>query len=409
MQSVKDDKERGQILVQVALMVVVLFAFVALALDVGHVYAGRRRMQNAADAGALAGAQAICFDRLSEDEAKEVAREYAVERNDSQGADVGVVSSIGAAAGYTVTVVTSQTLDTFFAGVINIDTAHVRAQAVARCGPASAARQVWPLAFDYDTFTNTVECGTEFMVFNDTSVYDKVDGEYVLSEECATGCSCADEGEDLDEEDPCYDKCDCDVFGPPIAPGAYGWLDLPSPADIGENYDIPEGCVETAGGKKWLECWIKNDFPALIRKGMCLTGEAGVMAATEDGVNGRTFLHGGEDADPYVNVVLWDRICDHPNDPDPLGQEGTPYHVAGFGCVEVIEYTKVDIFQCGIADPGPPDRCWNDVKVIRAKRLCPPDPETAYPGDPGWDQCRASGDTGGQGDPRQPWTVSIVE
>ncbi len=48
--------ENGQTLVWVALAMVVLLAFVGLAIDGGAVYAERRRMQNAADAGALAGA-----------------------------------------------------------------------------------------------------------------------------------------------------------------------------------------------------------------------------------------------------------------------------------------------------------------------------------------------------------------
>ena len=46
--------EDGQVLIQVALMLVVLLTFVGLAIDGGLVYAERRQMQNAADAAALA-------------------------------------------------------------------------------------------------------------------------------------------------------------------------------------------------------------------------------------------------------------------------------------------------------------------------------------------------------------------
>ena len=75
------DRHRGgQILVLVALALFVLVGFVALAVDVGHIYRERRHMQNAADAGALAGARELCQgEGASQAEAR--AREYAVDRN----------------------------------------------------------------------------------------------------------------------------------------------------------------------------------------------------------------------------------------------------------------------------------------------------------------------------------------
>ena len=45
----------------VALAIFVLVAILALAIDVGRFYQQRRDMQNAADAGALAGAGDLCF------------------------------------------------------------------------------------------------------------------------------------------------------------------------------------------------------------------------------------------------------------------------------------------------------------------------------------------------------------
>jgi len=54
-------KQSGQVLIQVALMIGVLLLMAALAVDVGNMYAERRRMQNAADAGALAGARDLCL------------------------------------------------------------------------------------------------------------------------------------------------------------------------------------------------------------------------------------------------------------------------------------------------------------------------------------------------------------
>src|SRR5690606_4536767 len=81
--------ERGQTLVQVALMLVVLLGFAALAIDGGMVYAERRHMQNAADAGALAGARELCLSG-SETLAIEKARAYTVGQNGAASADVTI-------------------------------------------------------------------------------------------------------------------------------------------------------------------------------------------------------------------------------------------------------------------------------------------------------------------------------
>jgi hypothetical protein len=66
-------QERGQSLVLVVFMLIVLLVFAGLAIDGGMVFLERRRMQNAADAGALAGArelvEAMCdqTDRVTAD------------------------------------------------------------------------------------------------------------------------------------------------------------------------------------------------------------------------------------------------------------------------------------------------------------------------------------------------------
>lgn len=52
----KRNLERGQAIVLLAVTIVVLLGFTALAIDGGMVYADRRRAQNGADAAALAGA-----------------------------------------------------------------------------------------------------------------------------------------------------------------------------------------------------------------------------------------------------------------------------------------------------------------------------------------------------------------
>jgi Flp pilus assembly protein TadG len=51
--------ERGQHMVQFALMLPVLIAFMGLVIDVGNAYAHQRRVQNAADAAATAGGMVL--------------------------------------------------------------------------------------------------------------------------------------------------------------------------------------------------------------------------------------------------------------------------------------------------------------------------------------------------------------
>ena len=168
-------KQKGQVLVQVALLMVVLLAFLALAIDVGHVYAERRRMQNAADAGALAGAQEICFGDYGEAEGK--AREYTITRNGAQTADIDI-------QGGTVTVVAGETVPTFFAGVIGFPTVDVSAIAAAACGKARSALGLWPIAFNEGLWYKKA-CGQKFLLWDDSDRADcdtwncDVDGDEV--------------------------------------------------------------------------------------------------------------------------------------------------------------------------------------------------------------------------------------
>ena len=48
--------ERGQALVLIVLAIVAMFGFAALAVDIGRLYAERRRVQSAADAAVLSAA-----------------------------------------------------------------------------------------------------------------------------------------------------------------------------------------------------------------------------------------------------------------------------------------------------------------------------------------------------------------
>ena len=58
----RHESERGAVLIHVAIGIVVLIGFLTFVVDYGVMWVGRRQAQNAADAGALAGAVAMAFD-----------------------------------------------------------------------------------------------------------------------------------------------------------------------------------------------------------------------------------------------------------------------------------------------------------------------------------------------------------
>jgi len=149
-------KQSGQVLIQVALMIGVLLLMAALAVDVGNIYAERRRMQNAADAGALAGARDLCLGG-SVDHAIAVATLYAT-ANGASGAAVII-------DGYRVEVEASTAAQMFFAGIVGINSVDVSAVAEAECGCADSPCSVFPMAFDLPTWED-VGCEQEF--YDDT-------------------------------------------------------------------------------------------------------------------------------------------------------------------------------------------------------------------------------------------------
>ena len=77
--------ERGAVLIQVMIATIALIAFITFVVDYGVMWVGRRQAQNAADAGAMAGAIALAFDDFSDrtdtGPAKTAARQLALTNN----------------------------------------------------------------------------------------------------------------------------------------------------------------------------------------------------------------------------------------------------------------------------------------------------------------------------------------
>src|SRR5579859_3186445 len=105
-------QERGQSAVLVALLLVALMGMLALAIDGGYALFMRRQAQNAADAGALAGAHDYC---VSQNAASAITRanEYAITRNGATRTLVQVNNGI-------VTVSATITMATTFGAVLGV-------------------------------------------------------------------------------------------------------------------------------------------------------------------------------------------------------------------------------------------------------------------------------------------------
>ena len=133
-------RDRGDSLVMVALSLFVLLALLALAIDVGFAYSERRRMQNAADSGALAGA-AVMMKGGTDGEILSAIDDY-THRNTAQtfeatyapsGRPVGGGSVPSDATGIEVTAVVD--FPTFLAFLVGTNTIEAHGDATGGFGP----------------------------------------------------------------------------------------------------------------------------------------------------------------------------------------------------------------------------------------------------------------------------------
>lgn len=131
--------ERGQATVLTVIFLVALLGAVALVLDVGSWFREQRATQSAADAVALAAAQALPD---STGEASVLANQY-LAKNGGGSAEVGFSS--GPVANDTVTVQVRREAPGVFAKVFGIQSVTVGAKATARSGGLEAARWVAPI------------------------------------------------------------------------------------------------------------------------------------------------------------------------------------------------------------------------------------------------------------------------
>jgi len=148
--------ERGMTLVMVATGMIALLSATMLAVDVGMFMVARTESQNAADAGALAGAVALGFDNYEDRSPTGPAVRNAIGAGTA--VDNGVMNAQTSVLPEDVTFpaidqirvrvqrsgTRGNAVATFFAGIFNIDTVDVGAVATAQVSPANAMTCVKP-------------------------------------------------------------------------------------------------------------------------------------------------------------------------------------------------------------------------------------------------------------------------
>ncbi|MEZ4864552.1 MAG: pilus assembly protein TadG-related protein [Caldilineaceae bacterium] len=365
-------QESGQVLIQAAVMIVVLLGFVVLAIDVGNVYAERRRMQNAADAGALAGARELCL-LTSKDVAIAKAKEY-MTKNGVTTANIGVDDVT--VKDNVIQTTARETAKTYFAGFAGYPTLPIVAEAAAACGAATNACGLWPIAFDLSFWTENLKCGEKFVVWNSAPPQNK-------KEEDDSKISCQIDGKDH----PICDCYECNLDGKDgddfrvITEQSRGWLDY-------SNVITPpyvDTCTESDScSASELACRLKSDSNTPISLPACVPGVPGVKASAKDEIKARADKH---DA---VSIALFDSIgC-------PSGVTcggGETYHITKLGCV-IAEAWDQNFKLQPKAGFKPPTYTPKTSKVVIVSRDCS-------------GACTSScGST--DGTPAQPWEMTAV-
>lgn len=160
-------KQKGQVLVFVALALFVILALAALGVDVGYMYSVRHELQRSADSGALAGASRFieAGGEWSPDPtdpamvaADARAREFAAKDNViTSNLDPVAEVDVGFPSSYRIRVTTRRTVPMFFARVLGRHNQAISATAVAEAAVADRSVQClkpWGIPIPWDDANN---------------------------------------------------------------------------------------------------------------------------------------------------------------------------------------------------------------------------------------------------------------
>ena len=248
--------EKGQTLIIFAVVMVVLVALTALVIDGGFAYTKRREAQNAADAGALAGANALCAGNV--DQAIPQAIDYAINRNGATDATANLGTK-------SITVTATIPQETFLAGIFGSDEVTTHATASAGCYTPCEGIGVLPVAWACQPPAGGVITDTCAVQYGPSNLYIIMDSKK--------------SGDDYFCQDPPNSglpigTLDCDIDNDGMddleTGGNRSWLDLTGSAGAGNLRD-----------------WIRNGFPGALKEHTWFGGQAGVADSIFQEVNSR--------------------------------------------------------------------------------------------------------------------------
>lgn len=233
--------EKGQSLVLVAILAFVFLAMLAIVLDGAYGYFQRRLAQNAADAGALAGADALCSEGIWTAEIEAIAEDYATVENH---ADTAEATEAGERK---VRVDASITFNTFFGRILGTEEITAVADATAGCYPPGIMEGVIPVAWscrepvveDEEHEWSSDDCkflygdeddppsGQIYIIMDGSKFLDDI-GEYAACQDPPYDPTCTDPSAGCVVLDPGLLDCDIDNDGinDIMSGGERSWLDL---------------------------------------------------------------------------------------------------------------------------------------------------------------------------------------
>jgi len=124
--------ERGQATILVGLCITTLCGFAALSVDVGMLFRAKRVLQNAADAGAIAGAMEVPYNGYDT-----AAKAATAQNGVTDGVNGATVTVTKAATGSKITVSITQAAPTYFMKAFHVSSMNVSARASASLGPGA--------------------------------------------------------------------------------------------------------------------------------------------------------------------------------------------------------------------------------------------------------------------------------
>jgi Flp pilus assembly protein TadG len=227
------NKEKGQSLIIITLLLLVFLGMMAFVIDGGMSYANRRSAQNAADAGALAGANELCKGNGAV-AATNRAIDYAVNKNKATSA-----IAIPDLANLRINVTTKVGYNTFFANILGRPVMTVTAESSAGCYSPCSANKILPVSWACEppvtgspglnscSVISVPEGTTDpplYIVMDTRKTSDTKSGEF-----CRLPASVCAVDPTNPECDPSFGvNCDTDGDGynDNISPGDRGWLSL---------------------------------------------------------------------------------------------------------------------------------------------------------------------------------------